>query len=236
MALYYPAPKGILFDLGDTILREVDYHAAAGIAQLFGRAGLRPEHDLESARAASIALLSEIRAMRDSEVTEFPFQSWLRLVVDRFCIDREISPADAELEFWKASARMESQPGIAAVLGWLANRNLPLGVVSNAMFSGRLLAWELARHGFGDAFEFVISSADYGLQKPHPAIFLAAVARLGLRPGEILFVGDSYHKDVQGARSAGMSAVWYNPAQAPPSDGTLTTQISTWEEFPGVIG
>ena len=230
------SPKGILFDLGDTILREVEYHPSAGIARLLDRTGLRPEHNRESAREASLALLSEIRAMRDSEITEFPFQSLLRLIVDRFCIDREISLADAELDFWKTSARMEPQPGIAAVLDGLAHRDIPIGVVSNAMFSSRLLIWELGRHGFGDAFEFVISSADYGLQKPHPAIFLAAAARLGLTPPEILFVGDNCRKDVQGARSAGMRAVWYNPTQEALPGETPTLQISNWEEFRTLVG
>jgi HAD superfamily hydrolase (TIGR01509 family) len=228
-------PKGVLFDLGDTLLREGDYQPLIGITQLFERARLRAEADLETARAASIALLTEIRGMRDSGITEFPFQSWLRLIVDRFCVERDVSLAEAELEFWKVSAQMEPQPGIAAVLARLAARKIPCGVVSNAMFSARLLAWELARHGFGEAFQFVMSSADYGVQKPHPAIFQAAAARLGLEPAEIWFVGDSYRKDVQGARNAGMTGIWYNPRQAASQDES-TVQISDWAEFPKLAG
>src|SRR5262249_29247871 len=98
-----PAPKGILFDLGDTILREGDYEPLVGVTQLFGRAGLQANVDLESACAASMALLSEVRERRDSGITEFPFQSWLRLVVDQFCANRDIPLEDTELEFWKVS-------------------------------------------------------------------------------------------------------------------------------------
>jgi putative hydrolase of the HAD superfamily len=236
MVASLPSPKAILFDLGDTILHEGDYQPLVGITQLFGRAGLRAGVDLESACAGSMALLSEVRAKRDSEITEFPFQSWLRLVVDQFCADRDILLADAELEFWSASARMEPQPGIAAVLAWLTKRKIPLGVVSNAMFSTRLLAGELARHRLEDAFQFVMSSADYGVQKPHPALFLAAAARLGFQPAEIWFVGDSYKKDVLGARNAGMNAVWYNPQRAPVPDNESTVQIADWDAFPALVG
>jgi hypothetical protein len=95
------APKAILFDLGDTILREGDYEPLVGITQLFGRAGLRAGVDLESACADSMALLSQVRGIRDSGITEFPFQSWLRLVFDQFCKKRDLPLADAELEFWK---------------------------------------------------------------------------------------------------------------------------------------
>jgi putative hydrolase of the HAD superfamily len=230
-----PAPKAILFDLGDTILREGDYEPLVGITHLFGLAGPQAGVDLESACADSMALLSEVRGNRDSGITEFPFQSWLRLVVDQFCGERDISLADAEIEFWKVSARMEPQPGIAAVLARLAERKIPCAVVSNAMFSARLLAWELARHGFGDAFQFVMSSADYGVQKPHPAIFRAAAARLGLDPVEIWFVGDSYRKDVQGARNAGMTGIWYNPRKTTSQDEP-TVQISEWAAFVELIG
>jgi beta-phosphoglucomutase-like phosphatase (HAD superfamily) len=107
-----------------------------------------------------------------------------------------------------------------------------LGIVSNAMFSARVLEWELSQHGFGDVFQFVMSSADYGFQKPHPAIFNAAPARLGLQPREVWFVGDDYHNDVNGARGSGMNVVWYNPSQAPAADDCPTQWISDWANFP----
>src|SRR5262245_43429978 len=114
MVCSLPAPKAILFDLGDTILREGEYQPLIGIKHLFGCAGLRPGIEFETARVASMALLTEIRGMRDTGITEFPFQSWLRLVVDEFCLERDVSLAEAELEFWKVSAKMKPQPGIAA--------------------------------------------------------------------------------------------------------------------------
>jgi putative hydrolase of the HAD superfamily len=130
---------------------------------------------------------------------------------------------------------MEPQPGIAAVLARLTERKIPCGVVSNAMFSAQLLAWELARHGFGEAFQFVMSSADYGVQKPNPAIFRAAAARLGLDAVEIWFVGDSYKNDVLGACGAGLHGIWYNPRQAANQDESMV-QISDWADFAKLAG
>jgi FMN phosphatase YigB (HAD superfamily) len=76
-----------------------------------------------------------------------------------------------------------------------------------------------------------MSSADYGFQKPHPAIFDAAAARLGLHPREVWFTGDDYHNDVKGARGAGMNVIWYNPSQAPPADDYPTVWVSDWANF-----
>jgi putative hydrolase of the HAD superfamily len=226
-----PAPKGILFDLGDTVLREMEYQPLIGIAQVLDRSGLRPDCDRESTYAASLALLSDVRAKRDSQITEFPFQSWLRLIFDQFAVDRDISLRISELEFWKVSARMEPQPGIAAVLDSLTTRGIPIGVVSNAMFSADILKWELARHRLDGAFRFVMSSADYGLQKPHLAIFRAAAARLGFQPHEIWFVGDNYDKDVMGASGAGMIPLWYNPGQESHPAACPAIQVADWAAF-----
>ncbi|MBL8588756.1 MAG: HAD family phosphatase [Methylobacteriaceae bacterium] len=48
-------------------------------------------------------------------------------------------------------------------------------------------------------------SAEFGLQKPDPAIFRALCARLGVAPAEAVFV-DDLAENVAGARAAGLSA------------------------------
>jgi putative hydrolase of the HAD superfamily len=43
--------------------------------------------------------------------------------------------------------------------------------------------------------------------KPHPSIFAAALARVGVRPEEAVMVGDSVRQDIEGALGAGMRAI-----------------------------
>ena len=73
-------------------------------------------------------------------------------------------------------------------------------------------------------------SSEYGVRKPHRAIFLTAAGKLHLPPGDVWYVGDNYDLDVVGAAGAGMVPVWLNhqgvaiPAGAPEglrSIGTL---------------
>ena len=73
-----------------------------------------------------------------------------------------------ELEFWKECMLFSPETGIADVLTALSAHNLRMGVVSNHPGSGTLLSWELQRHELLNYFEFVISSADYGIRKPIP--------------------------------------------------------------------
>ena len=126
---------------------------------------------------------------------------------------------------------MQPEDGIAPVLDWLMDRGIALGVVSNTMFSAEVLHWELTRHGLANGFGFVMSSADYGLQKPRPAIFATAVARLGLRPQEVWFVGDNFEKDIRGALQAGLAPVWYNPQRSPCPADHEAVEVCDWAQF-----
>ncbi len=49
-------------------------------------------------------------------------------------------------------------------------------------------------------------SAEVGMAKPEAAVFRLAVERLGLAPGECVFV-DDWDKNVEAARDAGLQAV-----------------------------
>ena len=50
----------------------------------------------------------------------------------------------------------------------------------------------------------VITFEDTKKKKPHPLPFRKAAEKLKVRPSEILMVGDSIHKDMQGAKRLGM--------------------------------
>ena len=58
-------------------------------------------------------------------------------------------------------------------------------------------------------------SAEMGCLKPDLQAFTAVQHRLGLFPGEIAMVGDSWRDDVTGALEAGWTAIWVNRAGVP---------------------
>lgn len=84
-------------------------------------------------------------------------------------------------------------------------KSYPLGVVSNGqrVFS----ELEMKRFGLYRYFRFVLFSSDFGYKKPDSRIFLAGASQLGLRPEEILYVGDSFDNDINPSRSLGMKAM-----------------------------
>ncbi|MSQ33676.1 MAG: HAD family hydrolase [Dehalococcoidia bacterium] len=91
-------------------------------------------------------------------------------------------------------------PALAA----LRRRGLTLGLVSNVQ---RDLAAMLEQLGVLASLDFVVTSAEAGLEKPHPPIFRLALQRAGVVAAQALHVGDQYHSDVLGARGVGIPAL-----------------------------
>lgn len=69
---------------------------------------------------------------------------------------------------------------------------------------------DLDRIGIREHFAHHICARDTGIAKPDARIFVAAAEHLGLRPEEILHVGDDPELDVVGARDAGLRTAWIN--------------------------
>ena len=140
-----------------------------------------------------------------------------------------------ELEFWKASVCYTPEPGIGETLYAMKEYGVRMAVVSNFPFSGPVLSWELEKQGLLEAFEFVISSADCGIRKPHPLIFSTALSKFGLSPSEVWFVGDTLQSDIAGAKQAGLWAVWYN-RQKKGAEGILPhAEVGRWSEFTALV-
>ena len=223
------APRAVLFDLGDTLLHQVSFDPEAWADSLLGPAG-PPE-----ARQLVRTLARDFRRVRNDGPVELRMGACLRHLHERLGLPFDRPPEEVELAFWQATSRMAPEPGVGPVLAALARRVLALGVISNSMFDGTVLTWELARHGLAAPFRFVMSSADYGLKKPHRSIFQTALARLGLPAEAVWHVGDSFANDVEGAAGAGLRAVWYNPSRSappdPPERRPRYAELHRWDDF-----
>jgi HAD superfamily hydrolase (TIGR01662 family) len=86
-----------------------------------------------------------------------------------------------------------------------------IAVISNA--DGKIDA-VLRRCGIADCFQSITDSGNVGHEKPHPAIFEAALREMNAEPADSLYVGDVYSVDYVGARKAGMRAVLFDAAGA----------------------
>jgi putative hydrolase of the HAD superfamily len=167
------------------------------------------------------ARLPELAGLAGVPVEEFTAAYWgARDAYDR---------GSSDLEFWRAVV-----PGVAEELaaeltrvdaeGWLTfdgttleliaeldAAGVPLALLSNAPSSfGRLVERQpWARH-----FRHLVFSGDLKIAKPDPEIWTALADRLGVPPGDCVFLDDRL-VNIEGAARAGLVGVlWSGPVDA----------------------
>lgn len=101
-----------------------------------------------------------------------------------------------------------------------------LGIVSN--FYGNL---EAVCHsaGLASLFAVMVDSHRVGAEKPDPAIFRAALDKLGATPETTVFIGDSLRRDREGARRARMRFIWIAPMDVQTAEVPTPTESAVTE-------
>ncbi|HZE88800.1 MAG TPA: HAD family hydrolase [Verrucomicrobiae bacterium] len=221
-------PRAILLDLGGTVLDEGtdDYRAGAQslAAELRSLGGLVPRDP----GALCETFIRECDRVHETNVPDFTIADWMRRLAPG-ATGSEL--ADLELALWRATTSMTPMPGVAAALDRIRDLGIPMAIVSNAVFSARMLEYELLRHRLSAHFRFVLSSADAGARKPDARIFRKALDRLRESPSGVWFAGDSWEKDIVGSSACGMSPIWISTA-APPAGGRVPhVRVASWGEF-----
>ena len=102
-------------------------------------------------------------------------------------------------------ALIEPRGDTREVLGALRAAGLHIGIVSNIDDDQFEPLWEAI--ALAPLVDAVTTSEQAGSCKPHDRIYRVALEKAGLRPCDAIFVGDSFHQDVMGARALGMTAV-----------------------------
>jgi len=141
-----------------------------------------------------------------------PFEEIVRASAGEVAL--EAGRADELLRRW---GEFEPWPDVPPVLERL-DRTRRFVVTNCSRKLGRLAAFRAGR------FELVVTAEEAGAYKPDPLPYRMALERLGLDPGEVLFVAGSAH-DVGGAARVGMDVYWANRGGAPaPTDGAAVRE------------
>jgi putative hydrolase of the HAD superfamily len=107
-------------------------------------------------------------------------------------------------------------------LDTLREQGIPLGVISNW---DRSLERVLNAAGIADRFETISASMVVGSEKPDTEIFELTLSRMGLKPSEVLHVGDNPLDDGEGARRAGIRSVIIDRSRSE-SEGSVIHHMS----------
>ena len=205
------AIKGVIFDYGGTIDNCGD-HWAVIIREAYDNAGI-PYGDLDTFCKAYVYAERELAKTRHI-LPEHTFAD-LMLIKARIELEELVrlgapieasaieTHAQAIADYCDKHAR-QCIDAARPTLDYLVAR-YPMVLVSN--FYGNIES-VLKEYDLLHYFPTIIESAVVGVRKPDPAIFALGVEALGLRPEDVLVVGDSLSKDIAPAKSLGCATAW----------------------------
>jgi putative hydrolase of the HAD superfamily len=198
----------VSFDLGDTLIRAHPSWTAVYRRVLADHGMVVDPDALESALEATYR--------SNGDHVEGPFEasadaSYHRLKHFDTQVLRRLGLAVPPDAFFRSLAAAFEERGawwvyedVPQALDTLRGAGIRLGVISNWGWSCPELIHTLglARH-----FEAIVVSDRVGYLKPSAGIFRHAMDLMGVVPGQVVHVGDSYQADVVGARTAGLRPV-----------------------------
>jgi putative hydrolase of the HAD superfamily len=189
-------PACVLFDLDHTL---VHYDHAVRVRTLAERCGVDPERVLDALTLSGLE--------RDSDLGLFDAQGHARELSRR--LGAPLSLDDCIAARAASMAPIEDCVAMAHAVA----RNAQVAILTNNGLMVRDHLHELCP-ALSPLFDGrVFCSAEFGVGKPEPAIFLRSAERLGLSPSAILFIDDKAGNAIA-ARGVGMDALHYAGPQA----------------------
>lgn len=197
--------KGILCDLDDTLYdyehcHQAGYAAARELAgSIFGLAPAdfdlhwaaarkKVHHDLKPFAAGHSRLLY---AQKLGE-------SWFGHTHPGFTLQIEEAYWSVFLEQMKWHEEAETLFADAVAKG------LVICIVTDLTAQIQHRKWE--KLGLGRYVRYMVSSEEAGYEKPEPSIFKLALEKMNMQAEDVIMIGDSMRKDIEGARALGIRA------------------------------
>jgi putative hydrolase of the HAD superfamily len=141
-------------------------------------------------------------------------------------------PADGALElydeYWNTMlATMELYPYVIPLMKELRKRGIIIAVLTD--LTAHIQHRKIKRLGIADYVEVMVTSEEAGQEKPSPVAFEMILKKLSekadIKPEQVLMIGDSQTKDVDGAVMGGMKGMLYRKSDANNMNGTCLRYI-----------
>ncbi len=189
-----------------------------------------------------LADLAEGSALRNDLLQAMPeiahSMSLIRVkLLERGCIAAGYTETEAILlaerafeVFMQARHQVELFEHAQAMLEQLRQEGYIIGALSNGNA-------DVNQTLVGHLFDFQYNADTVGYAKPHPQMFSQALHYTGLRPEQVVHVGDHPINDIQAAREVGMWTLWVNlPGQVWPQPARADARVSCLSEIPDQVG
>jgi putative hydrolase of the HAD superfamily len=237
-----PSPKGILFDMDGVLLlptqsSDQSWHQ---VCQQFAPIlDILPQHLeealTESRRIYRMDIEQDTQKQRRDRLE--PFETRCETVERGL---ERIGRGDETLAGEMVSAyetlsdeHRQPAPYALETLQKLRSCALPLILISNgnAMYQRK----KIKNYHLASFFDAIFIEEEFGVAKPDPRIFLAALNHLHMAAQETWMIGDDLAFDIAASQRLGIFAIWCDPARSGLPEGTAIHPDQIIHELPEIF-
>ncbi|MBI1213658.1 MAG: HAD-IA family hydrolase [Alphaproteobacteria bacterium] len=210
-------PKGILFDLDDTILSaygrpDVAWRKVAlEFAEQIGP--LTPEDLANRIGAEALEFWSDAARHKEwrtklDEARRIIVSRAFSGIEERIAQTQELRDAIADRFTRLREEEMKLFPGASETLDTLRDRGVRLALITNG--SGDVQRGKITRFALEHRFDHIQIEGEHGFGKPEEKAYLHALSSLGLGARDVWMVGDNLEWEVAAPQRLGIFAIWHD--------------------------
>lgn len=230
-------PKMILFDYGQTLIKEKKFDGVKGTQAVLTYAtrnkyNLTAKQIQERAEEINQELGKFDPKKRHLYQIEIPNTMFIPYLYESQGIEIPLTIEEIDKIFWDAASPGVPTDGVEEFLDFLKESRIRTGVISNIAYGQQVVANRIYDLLPKNEFEFILTSSQYIFRKPHRRIFDLALEKAELKAEDVWYIGDQYECDIKGALAAGIMPIWYIGAIDLPyvEDKNILT-IQNWKEL-----
>jgi len=185
--------QALIFDLDDTLYREIDY-VASGYRAVSRYAATK----------SGCSFAEIYKTMMDTLASQGRHQA-MKTVLERY-LHAKASIGELVQVYRQHHPEIRLFSGYGSLLQKL-RRRYRTGIITDGLPEMQRRKTEAL--GLGDVVDQIVYTWEFGVdrEKPHSLPFLLMLSRLDASPSDSIFIGDNFTKDCEGARQVGMASI-----------------------------
>lgn len=201
--------KMVIFDLDNTLY---DYDYCNQIAEKKLLSEVSKRFEIPYAEAAK--LLNNAKKHVKKQLGNVAASHNRILYMQDICEQISVNPLLHVMDFYNLYwdtllEKMQLYPYVRPLLDLLKKRNIMAGIITD--LTAHIQYRKLDKLQLLSDIDFLTTSEEAGQEKPSEAIFRKMISKAGFKPTELLMIGDSKMKDIDGALALGIHTILFCP-------------------------
>lgn len=217
----------ILIDLGDTLVKNKEISIKNGLVAIYNYLNIKQKEFVDYG-INSFKLMDNSRQKTNIEIS---LNDYLTKLFENLRIDKALINEKLEEIFYENCEKNEEIKDVQLFLKYLKQKKYQIIVVSNSIFSSKLLRITLEKFKLLAYIDIIYSSSDLGFRKPSREIYEEISKELQLIKENCIMIGNDICVDGGFATNSDIDFIWFNSKNEQGNCPKMVANINKYTEL-----